>query len=69
VDQLEQEARPETNIQKAQRVRLDQAAEKALQDPIKLRWAARMFRHALARGMVDRDGNILSESNGERAAS
>lgn len=46
----------------AREVRFTKAAEKATNDPVKLRHAARIFRAALARGLVDRDGNVLEGS-------
>lgn len=37
------------------------AAERALADPVKLRRAARIFRTARQRGLVDADGNVLTD--------
>lgn len=51
-------------------VLLRQRAERAIQDPKRLRYAALMFRCALARGWVDRDGHVLDQQaqRRERAA-
>lgn len=42
------------------------AAERATEDPAKLARAARVFRVALARGLVDRDGNVIDHQQRAR---
>jgi hypothetical protein len=39
-------------------------AERAIADPVKLRRAARIFRAARARGLVDADGNVIGRERG-----
>jgi hypothetical protein len=39
----------------------DNDARRSIHDKRKLAWAARLFRHALAAGLVDADGNVLDE--------
>jgi hypothetical protein len=55
-------------IERAQEARLQQAAEKALRDPIRLRMAARIFRAARQRGLVDPDGRVIEQGRGNGSA-
>lgn len=41
------------------------AAERAIDDPVKLAKAARVFRLALARGLVDTAGNVIAAEGGD----
>jgi hypothetical protein len=55
---------------KATEARAQYAAERAVDDPVRLRQAARIFRVALSRGLVDRDGNVIDirQARRDRAA-
>jgi hypothetical protein len=58
------------DTRKATEARALYAAQRAVDDPIRLRQAARIFRVALNRGLVDRDGNVvdISQVRRDRAA-
>jgi len=50
-----------SGIEKAQEIRLQRAAEKALDDPIRLRMAARIVRTAKQRGLVGDDDHPVEQ--------
>jgi hypothetical protein len=50
-----------TGPAKAREARAEYAAERALNDPLKLKMAARIFRAARARGLMDAEGNVLED--------
>jgi len=54
---------------KATEVFAERAAARAVEDRVKLARAARIFRHALQRGLVDRDGHLVDAARRHGEAS